>query len=160
MHTGPHATPQQESGPHRGPIPKTNMTYTGHTTQRVSSSSHASASGTYKADFNRFKGDLAGVLKSKLGIDMGGSRLYQKLYPPEFDFVSYPIAWRVPEFVKFNGDDSRTTWEHVSQYVLQLGEAGLNDALRIRLFFLSLTGTAFCWFSSLASGSILNWNQL
>src|SRR6185437_2079414 len=27
--------------------------------------------------------------------------------------------------------------------VLQLGEAGLNDALRVRLFSLSLTGTAF-----------------
>ena len=77
MHAGPHTTSQQGSGPHRGPIPNTNMTYTGPTTQRVSSSSHASASGTYQADFNRFKEDLAGVLKSKLGIDMGGSRLYQ-----------------------------------------------------------------------------------
>ena len=62
--------------------------------------------------------------------------------------------------MKFNREDSRTTWEHVSQYVLQLGEAGLNDALRVRLFSLSLTGTAFSWFSSLAPGSILNWNQL
>jgi hypothetical protein len=41
-----------------------------------------------------------------------------------------------------------------------LGEAGLNDALRVRLFSQSLTGTAFSWFSSLALGSILNWNQL
>ena len=49
---------------------------------------------------------------------MGGSRLYQKPYPPVFDFISYPAGWRVPEFVKFNGEDSRTTWEHVSQYVL------------------------------------------
>ena len=39
-------------------------------------------------------------------------------------------------------------------------EAGLNDALRVRLFSLSLTRTAFSWFSSLAPGSILNWNQL
>jgi len=136
------------------------MTYTGPTTQCVSASLHASASGTYQADFNRFKEDLAGVLKSKLGIDMGGSRLYQKSYPPEFDFVSYPAGWCVPEFLKFNGEDSRTTWEHVSKYVLQLGETGLNDALRVRLFSLSLTGTTFSWFSSLAPGSILNWNQL
>ena len=85
------------------------MAYTGPSTQRVSSSLQASASGTYQADFTRFKEDLAGVLKSKLGIDMGGSRLYQKPYPPEFDFVSYPAGWRVPEFVKFNGDNSRTT---------------------------------------------------
>ena len=114
LHTGPHDASQQGSGPHRGPIPNTNMAYTGPSTQRVLSSLYASASSTYQADFIRFKEDLAGVLKSKLGIDMGGSRLYQKPYPPEFDFVSYPAGWRIPEFVKFNGDDSRTTWEHVS----------------------------------------------
>ena len=45
-----------------------------------------------RPDFTRFKEDLASVLKSKLGIDMGGSRLYQKPYPPEFDFVSYPAG--------------------------------------------------------------------
>ena len=120
----------------------------------------ASTSGNYQADFSRFKEDLAGVFKTKLGIDMGSSRLYQKLYPPEFDFVSYPAGLCIPEFIKFNGDDSRTTWEHVSQYILQLGEAGLNDALRVRLFSLSLTGTTFSWFSSLSPSSILNWNQL
>ena len=139
------------------------MAYSSPTMQRVSSSSYTSASGAYQSDFNRFKEDLAGVLKSKLGIDMGGSRLYQKPYPPEFDFISYPaefdfisypVGWPIPEFVKFNGEDSRTTWELVSQYVLQLGEAGLNDALRVRLFSLSLTGTAFSWFSSLAPESI------
>ena len=35
--------------------------------------------------------------------------LYQKPYPAKFDFVSYPVGWRVPEFIKFNGDDFRTT---------------------------------------------------
>ena len=99
LYTGPNATAQQGSGPHQRPIPNTNKAYTGPSTQRVSSSLHASASGTYQADFNRFKEDLAGVLKSKLGIDMGGSRLYQKPYPPEFDFISYPAGWRVPEFI-------------------------------------------------------------
>ena len=136
------------------------MAYTGPSAQRVLSSLHASTSSNYQADFSIFKEDLAGVLKNKLGIDMGSSCLYQKPYPPKFDFVSYPAGWRVPEFIKFNGDDSRTTWEDVSQYILQLGEASFNDALRVRLFSLSLTGTAFSWFFSLAPNSILNWNQL
>ena len=43
---------------------------------------------------------------------------------------------------------------------MQLGEAGFNDALRVRLFSLSLIGTAFSWFSSLAPNSIRNWAQL
>ena len=97
------------------------------------------------------------IFKSKLGVDMGATRLYQKPYPAEFDFVSFPAGWRISEFTKFNGDDSHTTWEHVSQYVLQLGEAGFNDALCVRLFSLSLIGTAFSWFSLLAPNSIRNW---
>ena len=52
--------------------------------------------------------------KTKRGVYMGNSRLCQNLYPPEFDFISYLVGWRVPEFTKFNGDDTRTTWEHVS----------------------------------------------
>ena len=92
LHAGPTATSQQRSGPHRGLIPSSNIAYTGPSTQHVSSSLQASASGTYQADFTRFKEYLAGVLKAKLGIDMGGSRLYQKPYPPEFDFVSYPTG--------------------------------------------------------------------
>ena len=89
-------------------------------------------------------------------MDKGTTRLYQKPYPAEFDFTPFPAGWCIPEFTKFNGDDSHTTWEHVSQYVLQLGEVGFNDALRVRLFSLSLTGMAFSWFSSLAPNSIRN----
>src|SRR6185436_1281554 len=84
----------------------------------------------YQADLIKFKEDLANAIKSKLGVDMGTTRLYQKPYPDEFDFTPFPAGWRIPEFTKFNGDDSRTTWEHVSQYVL-----------RVCLFSLSLTGT-------------------
>ena len=83
----------------------------------------------------------------------------KNLIPLSLILLLFPAGWRIPEFTKFNGDDSRTTWEHVSQYVLKLGEAGFNEALRVR-FFLSLTGMAFSWFSSLAPNSICNWAQL
>jgi len=62
--------------------------------------------------------------------------------------------------VKFSGDDNRAPWEHIDQYILQLGKDGFHEALRIRLFSLSLTGTAFSWFSSLAPNFIQSWNQL
>src|SRR6185503_17931848 len=77
MYTGPHVTSQQGSGPHRGLIPNTNVAYSGPTIQHISSSSYTSGNGASQADFNRFKEDLAGVFKSKLGIDMGGWRLFQ-----------------------------------------------------------------------------------
>jgi hypothetical protein len=28
--------------------------------------------------------------------------------------MAYPSGWRVPDFIKFSGEDNRTTWEHIS----------------------------------------------
>src|SRR5687767_1707517 len=66
----------------------------------------------------------------------------------------------MPDFVKFSGEDNRTTWEYISQYLAQLGEVGYYNALRVRLFSLSLTRTVFAWYLSLAPGSIDSWEQL
>jgi hypothetical protein len=66
----------------------------------------------------------------------------------------------MPDFVKFSGDDNCTTWEHISQYTAQLGEAGTYNYLKVRLFSLFFTSTAFAWFSSLAPNSIDSWDQL
>jgi hypothetical protein len=48
----------------------------------------------------------------------------------------------------------------VSQYLAELGEAGSDEALHIRLFSLSLIRTAFAWFSSLPAHSIYGWEPL
>ena len=74
--------------------------------------------------------------------------------------IPYPASWCVPDFVKFSGDDNRSTWEHISQYIAQLGEVGSSKSLRVHMFSLSLTGTAFSWFSSLTPNSIRSWNEL
>ena len=89
---------------------------------------------------------LLGAKLSQLGINPGRSRLYQRSYPDAFDVVPYPRGWRVLDFIKFSGDDNRSTWEHISQYVAQLGEASSSNSLRVHLFSLSLTRTAFFWF--------------
>ena len=109
----------------------------------LTSVAQASTSGRCEADPARLKEDPASTMKTKFSVDRGNSTLYQKSYPTEFDFVSFPASWCVPNFVKFSGDDNRAPWEHIDQYILQLGKAGFHDALCIRLFSLSLTGTAF-----------------
>ena len=53
-----------------------------------------------------------------------------------------------------------TTVEHVSHFLIQCGDASAVDALRIRLFPLSLSGSAFAWFSSLPPNSIITWADL
>jgi hypothetical protein len=94
----------------------------------------------------------------ELGFSPKGSvRAYQKLYPNYFDFVPYPRGFRVPDFVKFIGEDSGSTYKHVGQYLAQTSDVGMNDMYRVRLFLLSLSGTAFNWFMSLAPNSINTW---
>ena len=106
------------SGPNQGLIPTSTQMMTYGNTNAHHHYSDFYTRTHYQADLLKFKEDLANAIKSKLGVDMGSSRLYQKPYPPEFDFVSYLAGWHISEFTKFNDDDSRTTWEHISQYIL------------------------------------------
>src|SRR6185503_3024109 len=64
------------------------------------------------------------------------------------------------DFTKFSGQGEVSTMEHVNRFLLQLGEAGNHDALRVRLFSLSLSGSAFAWFTTLPANSILYWADL
>ena len=78
----------------------------------------------------------------------------KKPYPESFDAIPYPHNFKVPEFVKFTGKDGRATWEHVSQFIVQMGIYGSLDHLKIRIFSLSLSGTAFLFFSALSPNYI------
>jgi hypothetical protein len=114
---------------------------------------------TLEETLAKFRKDLDQSFFEKYGVK-AASRVYHKPYPEYFDALPYPQGYKVPDFAKFNGVDSKTTWEHVSQYLAQLGEAGNSDPLKVRLFPLSLTGTTFSWFSALPYGSINTWYHL
>jgi hypothetical protein len=115
---------------------------------------------TIQEVIDRFNANLAKQMKDDYGIEVKNKNLsYRKPYPSSFDSVPYPIGWCCPEFVKFNGDDSKTTWEHVSQYLAQLGEASAIEEIKVRLFSLSLTRNAFSWFVSLPVNFIRTWEQ-
>jgi hypothetical protein len=53
-----------------------------------------------------------------------------------------------------SGEDGKSTLEYIGQFILQCGEASANDALKLKMFHLSLSGTAFTWFTSLTPNSI------
>jgi hypothetical protein len=112
-------------------------------------------------DPNNLTNQLATVICESFGIEpKGRGHVYQKPYPDYYDQLPYLRGYRVPEFAKFSGEDGNTTLEHVGQFILQCGEASANDALKLRLFPLSLSGTAFTWFTSLAPNSVFTWAQL
>jgi hypothetical protein len=50
--------------------------------------------------------------------------------------------------------------EHIDQFLAQLGELADTEAFHVRLFSLSLTGTAFTWYATLPPNSILSWGDL
>ena len=64
---------------------------------------------------------------------------YRKPYPEAYDQIVLPSRYRVPDFTKFFGQDNMTTVEHISQFLIHCGDASAVDALRIRLFPLSLS---------------------
>jgi hypothetical protein len=72
--------------------------------------------------------------------------MYQRPYPEAYDQIAMPHRYGVPDFTKFSSQDNETMIEHISNFLVQCGEASSNDALKIRLFPLSLCGSAFAWF--------------
>jgi hypothetical protein len=87
----------------------------------------------------------------------GWARSYQKPYPGYFDTIPYPQGFQVPDLTKFMGDDAKTMYEHIGQFLAQVNDVGVTDVHKIRMFPLSLTGAAFNWFTSLPPNSIDFW---
>ncbi len=100
-------------------------------------------------------------MKEQFGLkpkDTGN--LYRYPYPKWFKRVPLLGRYKVPDFSKFSGQDNVSTYEHVSRFLAQCGEASAVDALRVRLFPLSLSGSTFTWFSSLPYNSVNSWADL
>jgi hypothetical protein len=43
-------------------------------------------------EFNKFKEEVASMVKNNFDINMGNSRLYQKPYKADFDLMTYPLV--------------------------------------------------------------------
>ena len=50
--------------------------------------------------------------------------------------------------------------EHFGRFIAQCKEVACEDALKVRFFPLSFSGSAFTWFASLPPNSILDWPDL
>ena len=101
------------------------------------------------------------IIQSQFGIKpKKQTYTYRTPYPSAYDSIPYPHRYKVPDFTKFSGQDDTSTVEHVNRFIIQCGEAANTDALRVRLFSLSLSGSAFAWFTSLPANSIITWADL
>lgn len=83
--------------------------------------------------------------------------------PPLSGYVlqtELPGGWKVPKFIKFYGDTSESTIEHISRYLTEVRDITNNENLRIRYFPTSLMKNAFTWFTTLPANSIHDWTRL
>jgi hypothetical protein len=90
----------------------------------------------------------------------GRARSYQKFFLEYFDTIPCPQGLQVPDLAKFIGDDAKTMYEPIGQFLAQVKDMGITDMHNIRMFPLSLTGVAFNWFTSLPPNSIDSWVSL
>jgi hypothetical protein len=94
------------------------------------------------------------TLREVVFTPKGRVRPCQKLYPEYFDKIPYTLGFWVPNLAKFTGDDAKTTYEHIGQFLAQVNDVGITNMHKIRMFPLALTRAAFNWFTSLPPNSI------
>ena len=104
---------------------------------------------------------IAEVIRDQFGLRAKQQNLmYKTSYPSAYDQIPLPHKYKLPDFTKFSGQGEVSTVEHVNRFIMQRGEAASNDALKMRLFSMSLSGSAFTWFTTLSANSILYWADL
>jgi hypothetical protein len=109
----------------------------------------------------KIREEMAELFRDRLGVSVARvGQSYQKPYDHRFDTVPYPQGARIQEFSKFSDENGRSTHEHIGQFLAHLGELADGEAFRVRLFSLSITGTAFAWYAALPPNSINSWNDL
>ena len=104
---------------------------------------------------------IAEVIRDQFGLRQKQQTLmYKTPYPSAYDQIPLPHKYNLPDFIKFSGQGEVSTVEHVNRFIMQCGEVAHNDALKLRLFSISLSGSTFTWFTTLPANSILYWADL
>jgi hypothetical protein len=73
------------------------------------------------AAINMVREEIAGAFRDKLRVSIvPGGQSYRRPYGSHFDRLPYPQGTRIPEFVKFSGDQGKSMREHIDQFLAQL----------------------------------------
>jgi hypothetical protein len=86
--------------------------------------------------------DLVTRMLRELGFTPRGlAKIYHKPNPEYFYMVPYPRGFRIPDFANFRGEDARTTYEHIGQFLAQVNDVGITDLHKVKLFPLPPSST-------------------
>jgi hypothetical protein len=104
---------------------------------------------------------IAEVMRDQFGLKPKQQNLmYRTLYPAAYDQLPLPHKYKLPDFTKFSKQGKVSTVEHINRFIIQCGEAAQQDTLKVRLFSMSLSESAFTWFTTLPVNSIIYWVDL
>nr|KYP38616.1 Retrovirus-related Pol polyprotein from transposon opus [Cajanus cajan] len=96
------------------------------------------------------------------GFEVGRNEhpYFVSAFPEYIIQVELPRGAKVPKFLKFAGELNESTVEHIARYLVECGDLGNNEYLKMKYFPSSLTKHAFTWFTNLAPNSINTWARL
>ncbi|KAM1898439.1 hypothetical protein ACFX14_032791 [Malus domestica] len=80
-------------------------------------------------------------------------------YPVYVEKFEYPKSFKSPDFSLIARKSSLSSLEHVAWFTAQYGDVN-SDFHKLRLFYFSLTGSAFVWYINLPPNSIHSWEEL
>jgi hypothetical protein len=101
-----------------------------------------------------FREEMLEIFRKTFGTEpKTKSRSYQRPYPENYEYISYPQGFKIPEFTRFSGDDGRSTLEHIGQFTIQYGAAASNNICKMKL-------SAFTWFISLPPNSVYTFSDI
>ena len=86
--------------------------------------------------------------------------MYRSPYPAAYDQLLLSHKYKLPDFTMFFGQGEVSIVERINRFIMQCGEAPQNDALKVRLFSMSLSRSAFTWFTTLPANSIIFWADM
>ncbi|CAL9021274.1 unnamed protein product [Prunus brigantina] len=104
--------------------------------------------------------DVIDMLEKKLSQSQEDWKYVpQPPYPLSLLQQPYPNGYKTPSFVLFDGRNGSPK-EHVNRFIDALGPHASDHNLCLREFSKSLTDRAYTWYTTLAPGSVCNWEDL
>jgi hypothetical protein len=113
------------------------------------------------ANPNNLTNQLATILRESFSIEpKDQGHVYQRYYPIiTINYLTLEVT-ELPSSQNLAGKMVKPHSIMLANLFFQYGEASANDALKLRMFPLSLSGIAFTWFTSIAPNSIFTWARL
>jgi hypothetical protein len=69
-----------------------------------------------RSELAQFQEEITNMMKNKLSVDMGNTRLYKKPYRADFDYVAFPLVGICLILLNLVVMTTVQPQEHISQY--------------------------------------------